>query len=200
MNVETMDRAFHALVQPVMAMRMMLESAVEQRASGDAAQATFEQCLSALDRLSDDMNVLRQMVSLETSAHCEPCDGAALLRKSLEEMADVIAEQGLHVELQTEELSLLCDPKPVESAMFVLLDEMAAAGVERMEIRLRREEALAALEISPAGTRSIRTALCHALFAAAGAEISLAQGTFRAVFPVLSSRQNLKKLKQIRNF
>ncbi|MDR3765005.1 MAG: hypothetical protein P4M01_13010 [Acidobacteriota bacterium] len=194
-----MDRAFHALTQPAMAMRMMLEVAQEQNASGDAAQATFEQCLLALDRLTDDMNVLRQIVCLEPSQHCEPCNGAELLRNGVAEMEGVAEEHGMAVELQADELWLLCDPRPVESALFVLLDEMAAAGVERLEIRLRHDGTHAAVEIAPAGTRSIRTALCHALFAASGARTEIANGTFRAIFPVSPSRQNSKYLEQIRN-
>ncbi len=200
MNTDTMDRAFHALAQPVMAMRMILEAAMEQRAEGDAAQATFEHCLSALDRLTDDVNVLRQMACLEASTGCAPCDGAALLREGLTEMSAVAEEQGMHVELQAEELWLLCDRKPIERALFVLLDEMAAVGVELLKIRLRDEGGSGVLEISPAGTRSIRTALCHALFASAGTEIAVVDGVFRAVFPVSPSRQNPKFLEQIRHF
>jgi len=166
---EFMNDVLHVLAQPVTALRTALELGLNDHADQPASRKTFEDCLGLLDRLIQELAVLREIAGLEPEPPLELCDGRALLNSCVAEMAPVAeaCEVALHVEAEKTEIE--CNRPMLQRAVFLLLDELIAGSPgEGISIRLTRQQAGAQLELQPGSAPGRRQKLFRKLIESAG--------------------------------
>jgi hypothetical protein len=186
---DPMEDAFHALAQRLMTMRITLETSIESFPNAGAAHETLESCMAALEQLTQDLRILREIACVEPPAQTV-CDGAELLRSCVEDMAPVALACGVHLRLDAAPSWIQCDKTKLARALFVLLDELTASSAEgaNLHLMLRRGKSVTHLEVSPALGHSMRQALCHSLLCAAGGEIISAENGLRVAFRNATAR------------
>lgn len=167
---EFMSETFHTLAQPIMALRATVELGVLKNASEQDSHLILEDCLRLIDRLMQDMAVLREITSLDEEPPLESCDGQALLRGSVEEMANVAQSSGIALHLDAEPALLRCNAAMFQRAIFVLLDELIAGAVpgSAISISLRRFEDGFLLQLRPGTPQGQRQKLSHKLMQFSG--------------------------------
>ena len=74
---EFMSETFHTLAQPIMALRATVELGLLKNASEQDSHLILEDCLRPIDRLMQDMAVLREITSLDEEPPLNLCDGQA---------------------------------------------------------------------------------------------------------------------------
>jgi len=84
---EFIREGFHALAQPVTALRVTVELGLCKDADGPIAPSVLVDCLSLIDRLTQDLAVLREFVDQDEKPPLDSCDGQSLLQSSVAEMA-----------------------------------------------------------------------------------------------------------------
>jgi len=166
---EFMSEAFHALAQPIAALRATVELGLCDHA-GDPAHQLLENCLRLTDRLMQEMAVLREVASLGEAPPLLSCDGQALLQTSVEEMVPVAEASGVALRLDAQPASILCHAPTFQRAIFFLLDEMIAhsGSNHAISISLRHGQDGFTLEMRPASPQGRRGALCRKLMQFAG--------------------------------
>lgn len=167
---EFMSETFHALAQPITALRATIELGLRKDASEQASHLVLEDCLGLIDRLMQDLAVLREITSLDEEPPLRPCDGQALLEGCVEEIALVAEERGIILHLDAEPALMQCNAAMFERAIFVLLDEMIAgtARGSAISVSLHRCPDGFLLEICPGTTPGQRQKLSHKLMRFAG--------------------------------
>jgi signal transduction histidine kinase len=174
MNPTFLDETFHALAQPLMALRATVElGLVEDPSKLDATQVLGE-CLRSIDDLTQKMAMLREIASVDEPAALKPCDGDAILRGCVEEMYPVAHDHEVAIHLDAHIAFMNCDETMFRRAMFVLLDAMLAALPSGGDIHLRLEEQddCVRLIAHPKTPTGLRQRLCSKLMHAAGGSVS----------------------------
>jgi signal transduction histidine kinase len=168
-HCEIMSEAFHALAQPITALRANVELGLGNQ-DAQAITRVLENCLPLIDRLMQDLAVSREIASLDEEPLLECCDGQALLQSSVEEMSPVAQAGGIALRLDMQPASVLCHAPMFQRAIFLLLDEIIAApGRERtISISLHPGKEGFLLEIRPGTPPGLRQKLCQRLMQFAG--------------------------------
>ena len=147
---EFIHDALHALAQPVTALRTALELGLNDHADQPAARKTFADCLGLVDRLTQELAIFREIASLEPEPPLEPCDGEALLKSCVDEMAPVAEACGVALHLDAQRTRIVCNGPMLQRAVFLLLDELiACAPSGGVSIGLKIHAAEAQLEVGP---------------------------------------------------
>lgn len=169
-----LDEAFHALSQPVMALRATVELALTEEPGKLDSEQVLGDCLHLIDKLMRDLALVREIASIEKPPALETCDGAALLRNCAEEMAPVARERGVSIRVDADAATMECDPTKFRRAMFVLLDGLLAAVPDEGDIRLTLSEDERGLRLSvrPAQLGALRQKLCWKLMQSAGGTLT----------------------------
>jgi signal transduction histidine kinase len=181
---EFMCETFHALAQPITALRANIELGLGKHGE-QAAIRVLEDCLPLIDRLMQDLAVLREIASLDEPPALDSCEGRRLLQSSVEEMATVAQAGGIAIHLDPEPGAILCHAPMFQRAIFLLLDEIiSGAGRNRtISISLRRREDEFLLEIRPGTPPGPRQKLCRKLMQfAGGCVLDSAAGNISATF------------------
>ncbi len=166
---EFMNDALHVLAQPVTALRTALELGLRDHADQPAARQTFEDCLGLIDRLTQELAIFREIASLEPEPLLGRCDGEALLKSCVDEMAPVAEACGVPLHLEAERTEIECNGPMLERAVFLLLDELIArspSGGVSVGFTTRGSEAQ--LELRPGIAPGRRLQLYHKLIEFAG--------------------------------
>lgn len=172
---EFVEEALHVLAQPVTALHAALELGLSDHAKSPEARKVFEDCLGILDRLTQELAVFREIASLDAEPPLELCDGKALLKSCVEEMAPVAEASGVALNINADKVRVECNASMLQRAVFLLLDEMiACAPPKGISIRLRkglntRRPNVARLEFRPGTAPGRRQQLCRKLMQFAGA-------------------------------
>jgi hypothetical protein len=187
---DSTNSVFHSLAQRLMVMRMTLESTLESFPATDAGHEALEHCMVALEQLTQDVGLLREITCVEPSAELSGCDGAEVLRSSVEEMTPVALACGVHLQVDATPAWLMCNKATLAQALFVLLDELTGSSKKGTDLflTLRPGEVTTLLEVCPALQSSMRQVLCHRLLCAAGGEIVSAENVLRVAFRSASGR------------
>ena len=149
-QIEFMNDALHVLAQPVTALRAALELGLSDHSNQPAAQKIFEDCLSLLDRLIQELAIFREIASLEPEPPLEFVDGEALLRSCVEEMSPVAEACGVALHLNAEKTEIECNAAMLQRALFLLLDELIARSPSGgVSIGMRQHAGEAHLELRP---------------------------------------------------
>lgn len=168
-----LDETFHALAQPLMALRATVELGLAKDPSELDAPQVLGECLRSIDDLTQKMAMLREIASVDDPATLKACNGEALLRSCVDEMYPVAHDRGVSIHVDAEVGSMDCDEMMLRRAMFVLLDAMLAALPNGGEIRLRFEEQddCVCLIARPQTLAGLRQRLCWKLMRAAGGSV-----------------------------
>jgi signal transduction histidine kinase len=167
---EFISETFHVLAQPITALRTTVELGLIKKPDGQGAQKVLKDCLHLIDRLMQDVAVLRESASLDEDLPLESCDGQSLLERSVEEMAPVAMEREIGIRLVAEPAAIECNEELFQRAMFVLLDETIAStppGAE-ISISLHKGEDGYRLQARPGTPKGRRQELCRKLMQYAG--------------------------------
>lgn len=187
-----LDEAFHALAQPIMALRATVELGLEEKPCNLDSGQVLGDCLRLIDKLTRDIALVREIASFEKLPTLEACDGAPLLRSCAEEMAPVAREHGVSIHVDADATTMECDPGTFRRAMFVLLDSLLAAVPGEAEIRLtlRENEGGLRLTVFPAVFEALRQKLCWKLMQSAGGTVTgSAEPGATILFPKAAGRQ-----------
>jgi signal transduction histidine kinase len=184
-----LDEAFHALAQPVMALRATVELGLSEEPDKLDSKQVLGDCLRLIDKLTRDLALVREIASIEKPPTLEVCDGAALLRSCVEEMAPVARERGISVHVEADAAPMECDPGKFRRATFVLLDSLLAIVPADDEIRLTLREDGSALRlvVFPAAIGALRQKLWWKLIQSAGGTLTEPGATI--LFPKAACRQ-----------
>ena len=191
-----LDAIFHLLAQPVMALRASVELGLSKPMNAAEARKTLENCLTLLDRLMQELAMVREISSLEPAPPLALCDVAVLLKGSAEEMAPVAEACGVALTVQVEAAELPCNGPMLQRALFLLLDSMIAGTPQSgsASIGLGRSEDAYRLELRPGTPPGGRRELCRKLLQAAGASgIELEPGRTLILFRSRTYRQDAEK-------
>jgi K+-sensing histidine kinase KdpD len=183
---------FHALAQPITALRVTVELALAKAAEEQAAHQALENCLPLLDHLMENLAVFREIASLDQEPPIDACDGQALLQSAAEEMTRVALASGIVLHLDTEPAVIVCHAPTLQRAIFVLLDDIIASPGRNCKISIslcrRGNEFL--LEISPGPPPGLRQKLCRKLMQFAGGRaVASPTGIISTLFRECSSPQ-----------
>ena len=185
-----LDETFHALAQPVMALRATVELGLSE---GQEAKPVLGECLRLIDALMQEVAVMREIANIEDATTLTDCNGKALLCSCVEEMAAVAHEGGVAVCVDAKAETMECDEMKFRRALFVLLDGMLAAMPHGGEIRLRlddEEGGFLRLVARPAMPSGLRQKLCWKLMRAAGGQLmNCADGSMAVLFHKVTDRQ-----------
>ncbi len=187
---EFISETFHVLSQPITALRASIELGLGKR-DEQAAKRALEACLPVVDRLMQDLAVLREIAGLDEEPPLDPCDGQLLLNSSIEEMAPVAQAAGIAIHLNAEPGAILCHEPTLQRAIFLLLDEIIAAAARNraISISLRHREDDFLLEIRPGTAQGPRQMLCRKLMQfAGGCVIDSVPGSISVTFRESSAR------------
>ena len=187
-----LDETFHALAQPLMALRATVELGLAEAPSKLDAPQVLGECLRLLDQLTDQMSIMREIASVENAPSLESRDGDAILRGCADEMATVAQEYGVAIHVDASVTMIECDEPTFRRAAFVLLDAMIAAMPHGGEIRLGLIEDGDCLQlvVSPETRAGLRHKLCWKLMQAAGGSAkTCADGSTSVMFRKASCRQ-----------
>jgi signal transduction histidine kinase len=167
---EFMCEAFHALAQPITALRASVEMGLNKEPENAGARQIFQDCLGLIDRLMEDLAVFREIASLDEEPPLESCDGRALVQSCVDELAPVAGDCGVALHLSVEEGEMQCNMPIFQRAIFILLDSMigAAASGDGISIALSRHEDGLRLELRPGAPPGRRQELCRKLMELAG--------------------------------
>jgi hypothetical protein len=172
---EFMSETFHTLAQPITALRAAVELGLRKDAGEAEARRTLKDCLKMLDQLMQDLDILREIASLEGQLRLAPCNGRALLESCVEEMAPVAQSCGVALQLSAEGISaeeaeMQCNRPMLERAIFVLLDSMIACASEGsgIAIALSKHSDGVRMELRPGAPPGRRLELCRKLMQFAG--------------------------------
>jgi len=166
---EFMSETFHTLSQPITALRATIELGLLMPTAKPPAKV-LEDCLGLLDRLMQDLSVLREIAGLDEEPPLELCDGRALLESCVREMAPVAEAGGVGIYLEAEAAKFLCNTQMFQRAVFLMLDEMIAGSEQNGEIKiwLHRGEDGFQLSFYPGTAAGARQKLCSKLMQFAG--------------------------------
>jgi signal transduction histidine kinase len=186
------DDAFHALAQPVMALRATVELGLSEEPDKLEAQRVLGECLRLIDALTQEMAVAREIANVEDATTLTDCNGEALLCSCVEEMSAVAHEGGVAVFVDAKAATMKCDEMILRRALFVLLDGMLAAMPHGGEIRLQLEDEesdFLRLVARPPMPRGLRQNLCWKLMQAAGGQLmNCADGSMAMLFHKATDR------------
>jgi len=177
---EFINETFHVLAQPITALRATVELGLLKTPSEQTAQRVLEDCLRLIDRLMQELAVMREMVSLDEELPLETCDGRAPLQCSVEEMALVAQDRAIAIHVTAEPAAMQCNEAMFRRAMFVLLDDMIASTAQggEISISLRKGDDGFVLEARPGTPHGRRQELCQKLMQCAGGRtVCSASGT-----------------------
>ncbi len=188
-----LDETFHALAQPVMALRATVELGLSEEPDKLEARRVLGECLRLIDALMQEVAVMREIANVEDATTLADCNGEALLRSCVEEMAAVAHEGGVAVCVDAKAETMECDEMKFRRALFVLLDGMLAVMPHGGEIRLRLHEEegdFLRLVARPALPSGLRQKLCRKLMRAAGGQLmNCADGNMAVLFHKAPDRQ-----------
>lgn len=170
---EFMSETFHTLAQPITALRATVELGLRKVADTEAAHQILADCLRWIDRLMQDLAVLREIANLEDKPPVDSCDGQALLQSLVQEMAPVAQASGIALHLNAEPGGIFCHAPMFQQAVFLLLDQIiAGTGRDRtISISLHRREDGFLLAIHPGTPPGPRHKLCCKLMHFAGGRV-----------------------------
>jgi signal transduction histidine kinase len=167
-QLEFMNDALHVLAQPVTALRAALELGMRDHSDQPAARKVFEDCLALLDRMTQELAIIREIASLEPNTPLELCDGAALLTSCVEEMAPVAEASGVALHLNAKRTRIECNAPTLQRAIFLLLDELIACSPGGVWIQLTRRASETRLELRPGSAPGRRRQLYRKLLESGG--------------------------------
>lgn len=181
---EFMNEALHVMAQPLTALRTALELGSKDHANQVAARRTFEDCLGLVDRLIQELAVLREVAGLQPERPLELCDGHDLLNSCAVEMAPVAEAFGVALRVEAEPAEIECNAAALQRALFLLLDELiASTPSEGILIRMTKQQTDARLELHPGTAPGRRRQLFRKLIESAGGrEVDLDSARTRCYF------------------
>jgi K+-sensing histidine kinase KdpD len=167
---EFMSESFHTLAQPITALRATVELGLRKNLSAQASHLVLEDCLGLIDRLMQELALLREITSLDEQPPLQFCDGQRLLEGCLQEIAPIAEDRGITLHLDAEPSLMQCNAAMLQRASFVLLDEMIAGAARgsRISISLHPCEDGFLLEILSGTRPGQRQKLGHKLMRFAG--------------------------------
>jgi C4-dicarboxylate-specific signal transduction histidine kinase len=172
---------FHAISQPLTALRCSLELALMQADTVQSYRAALQDALHNAERLSNCAEFLRGMAEAEDPGTPSDIDLNRSLNEALEEFTPIFEYAGRQVTLGSEKaIRVVADPAKLQRALFLLLDFCAAADRDvvldmkspgRLEIRLSEahDAPAAAPEQGERAKQSL--ALAERMFTAMGASM-----------------------------
>lgn len=186
----SLNTAFHALAQPLMRMRISLEMAELNAQANANLRQHVEESIAALDQLTSDVAVLREIICLGPAPQADVCDAAELLRDAAEDLGALVRGHGMDVRIPGETLRVHCNASLLRRALFQLIDLMASGSEPGppLVIGLRREAASVLLEAT-APPSSLRQILCMNLLAAAGGRPMNSESSLRMLYRAEAPRQ-----------
>lgn len=193
---EFMCEAFHALSQPITALRGRVEMGLNKEPDNAGARLILQECLELIDRLMEELAVFREIASLDEEPPLESCDGRALVESCVEELAPVAEDCGIAFHLSIEKGEMQCSQPMLQRAIFLLLDTMigGAAHGDDISISLTRQEEGLRLELRPGTPPGRRQELCRKLMQVAGGSSIQFDSTRTSVtFPGRNYRQEVEK-------
>lgn len=181
---ELMHETFHALAQPISALRAKVELGLRAGAR-QLPMESLAECLPLVLRLSDELGMLREIAALDDKPATAHYDATALLLECVEEMAMVARDAGTTLAVEAEPGWIACHEATLRSAIFLLLDStLAAEPGSKIEIGLHPDGFGYAISVSPAKLDGLRGKLFCKLMEHAGAEaVELGTESARATFP-----------------
>lgn len=171
---------FHAVSQPLTALRCSLELALmQQPGTLQGYRAALQDALLHAERLSNCTEFLRGMAEAEDPGTPRDIDLNGCLNEAVEEFAPVFEYAGRRVSVGARKaMRVVADPAKLQRALFLLLDFCAAADRDvlldmkspgRLEIRLSDPDSAQA---APGGERAKQSlALAERMFTAMGASM-----------------------------
>jgi hypothetical protein len=178
------DETFHVLAQPITALRATVELGLSESAEAPTAKQALRDCLELIDRLVQELAVLREIAGLDEAPPLHACDGRELLQSCVEEMAPVALNRGITLRVSAEPVAIQCNQPMLERALFVALDEMIASTPDGAEISISlvRSPEGGLLELRPSTLREQRRTPCLKLMQFAGGSTRSVAGCMSATF------------------
>lgn len=171
---EFVSDIFHTLAQPITALRTAVELGLQKDLNGAEAEKILGDCLQLIDRLMQDLSMLREIAELDSLALPPLLHHEALpiLNAALEDMLPVAEAGGIQVNCTAEAGSIDCRQALLSRAVFLILDDLighlTAGGV--ITLSLRHVEGGMQLEICPGMVLQPKQKLCDKLLQTAGAQ------------------------------
>lgn len=167
---ELMSESFHSLAQPIAVLRATVELGLRKNLSQHASHLVLEDCLGHIDRLMQELALLREIATLDELPPLQFCDGQRLLEDCVQEIAPVAADRGITLRLDAEPALMQCNAAMLQRASFVLLDELIAGAARGGKISLALHSCNDGflLEIIPGPPPGQRQKLSHKLMRLAG--------------------------------
>ena len=159
---ELMSESFHSLAQPIAVLRATVELGLRKNLSQHASHLVLEDCLGHIDRLMQELALLREIATLDELPPLQFCDGQRLLEDCVQEIAPVAADRGITLRLDAEPALMQCNAAMLQRASFVLLDELIAGAARGGKISLALhflQRSVFLLEIIPGPTTRQRCKL-----------------------------------------
>jgi K+-sensing histidine kinase KdpD len=167
---ELMKETFHAMAQPVTALRAGVELGLCREMNQTETRTLLTECLCLIDRLMHDLSVFREIACLDEQPPLHPSDGERLLEIAVGEMAAVAHDCGIGFQLNTQAAVIVCNERMFQRAIFVLLDEMIAGAESgsNISVDLRPCGDEFRLDFHPGIPAGARQKLCRKLMESAG--------------------------------
>lgn len=169
---------FHALSQPLTALRCSLELALVQGGDASVYRAALEEALKQAERVSSCAEFLRVMAEAEDPGEVAGCSLAACVASVVEEFAPVFESSGIAISATADDgVRVLADEEKLYRAIFLALDYGAASGGDvgvRVQTPARLEIRYTCAERRPEddGERAAQSLkLAEKIFIATGAEV-----------------------------
>jgi signal transduction histidine kinase len=182
---EFISETFHALAQPITLLRATVELGLLKIQNDETSKQVLGDCLYMIDRLMQDLSILREIAILENAPPLQSCLGNTLVESCVEEMAPVAQDSGVTVLANTERVSIECNEAMFQRAIFLLLDATIASTPlgGTISVSLRRREDGVLLEVGSGALQGPREKLCLKLMQYAGAHsIRSESGSTSAIF------------------
>jgi signal transduction histidine kinase len=192
---EFMSETFHALAQPITVLRARVEMGLCREANDAGVRQIFQECLSLIDRLMEDLAIFREIANLDEEPPLASCDGRALLASCVEELEPVAEDCGVALHLSAQAGEMQCSAPMLQRAIFVLLDAMIANALrgDAISIALSPQEDGLRLELSPGAPPGRRQELCRKLMQfAGGSGIQFDSGRISITFRASKYRQEVE--------
>ena len=174
-----MSDVFHAISQPLTALRCLLDLALLKDDDVASYRAALREAAAYTEAVIGSVEFLRELAACDDPGTPSSTELSSLIKKTAEELAPLFEFNQVNCELLCEyPVRLFADPEKVQKAMFLALDYGAA---EFRELRLETKPP-AKLELAfgvavlahPARSGAARSLeLAERIFAATGANVAL---------------------------
>ena len=153
---------FHALSQPLAALRCSLEVALLKNRSAEEYRSIIENALIQTERAIQSASFVRQMAEAEDPGHPKVFDFGTLVAEVAGEFGLVAGSKGIQVDCKVNSGTCVCaDPQRVQRALFYVFDAAlsSADSGSTLFVTLENKESVLRVVVAASGTRAV----CHNL-------------------------------------